>query len=166
MTAEGWTVRDSRGQIRLCVRYEDGSGAVKPSHWREKHQPVMQQVLAVLSAQPRPVNSWVLLERLVEAHGGDPGSLKPFVGGRGRELTTPIKDHEVVRLLAGLENAKWRTAVALVACFGLRGVGLATSKPGATSIGRPMRDSEQRIADEVRQTFTPLFDRLGAGESN
>ena len=98
-----------------------GSGAVKPSHWREKHQPVMQQVLAVWSAQPRPVNSRVLLGRLVEAHGGDPASLKPFIGVRGRELTTPIKDHQEVRLLAGLENVKWRSAVAFVACFGLRG---------------------------------------------
>jgi hypothetical protein len=145
--------------VRRFEAFKVGSGAVKPSNWREMYLPVMQQVLAVLSAQPRPVNSRVLLERLVEAHGGDPGSrgrqlrmqyaaqllrfavnecaanqrwdppvsLKPFVGvrGKGRELTTPIKDHQVVRLLAGIENAQWRTAVALVACFGLRGVELA-----------------------------------------
>lgn len=145
--------------VRRFGAFKVGSGAVKPSNWHEMYQPVMQQVLAALSAQPRPVNSKVLMERLVEAHGGDPGSrgrqlrmqytaqllrfavnecaapqrwepsanLKPYVGirGKGRELTTPIKDHQVVRLLAGIENAKWRTAVGLVACFGLRGVELA-----------------------------------------
>jgi integrase len=139
--------------------FKVGSGAVKPTNWHEMYRPVMQHVLTLLSAQPRPVNSRVLLERLVEAHGGAPGSrgrqlrmqytaqllrfavnecaahqrweppasLKPFVGirGKGKELTTPIKDHQVVRLLAGIENAKWRNAVALVACFGLRGVELA-----------------------------------------
>lgn len=145
--------------VRRFEAFKVGSGAVKASNYREMYEPVMQQVLAAFSVQPHPVNSRVLLERLVEAHGGEPGSrgrqlrmqytaqllrfavnecaaqerwvppanLKPFVGvrTRGRELTTPIKDHQVVRLLAGIENTQWRTAVGLVACFGLRGVELA-----------------------------------------
>ncbi|MEB3167645.1 MAG: hypothetical protein VKK97_02835 [Synechococcaceae cyanobacterium] len=145
--------------VRRFQAFKVGGGAVAPSNWHDNYQPVMDKALAALSAQPRPVNSRVLLERLVEAHGGDPGSrgrqlrmqytaqllrfavnecaasqrwappasLKPFIGvrGKGRELTTPIKDHQVVRLLAGIKNAKWRTAVGLVACFGLRGVELA-----------------------------------------
>ena len=145
--------------VRRFESFKVDGGAVKASNWREMYQPVMHQVLAVLSSQPRPINSRVLLERLVDVHGGDPGSrgrqlrmqyaaqllrfavkecaasdrwqppasLKPYVGVRlkGRELTTPIKDHQVVRLLAGIENTQWRTAIALVVCFGLRPVELA-----------------------------------------
>ncbi len=140
-----------------------GGGAVKPSNWREMYLPVMKQIMAAMEAQPKPVNSKVLLERLVKAHGGDPGSrgrqiriqyaaqllrfavhecaadqrweppadLKPYVGVRqkGKVLTTPIKDHQVVRLLEGIQNPQWRNAVALVACFGLRGVELGHIRP-------------------------------------
>jgi hypothetical protein len=65
--------------VRRFEVFKVGSGAIKPSTWHEMYDPVMQQVLAVLTSQPRPVTSRVLLERLVQAHGGDPGS-------RGREL--------------------------------------------------------------------------------
>jgi len=149
--------------VRRFEQFKVGSGAVKPSNWQEMYRPVMEQALAAFLASPRPVNSKVLLERLVAAHGGDPGSrgrqlrlqytaqllrfavaqcaadrrweppvsLKPYVGirGKGKEFTTPIKDHQVVRLLAGVDNPQWRQAVALVACFGLRGVELAYIQP-------------------------------------
>jgi len=46
------------------------------------------------------------------------------IAPKGKELTTPIRDDQVVRLLAGITNPQWRTAVGLVACFGLRGVEL------------------------------------------
>lgn len=135
------------------------SGAVTDRSWREMYAPVMQQVLAATRGQPRPVNSRDLLQRLVQNHGGSPGSrgrqlriqytaqllrfaitncaaeqrwappenLKAFVGtcGKAKEFTTPIKDHQLVRLLDGIDNPQWRTAVGLVAAFGLRGVELA-----------------------------------------
>lgn len=149
--------------VRRFEEFKVGSGAVKASNWHEMYQPVMNQVLKAFSATPRPVNSKVLLERLVASHGGAPGSrgrqlrvqytaqllrfavdkcaadqrwqppasLKLYVGIRsqGKQLTTPIKDYQIVRLLDGIDNPKWRTAVGLVACFGLRGVELAFIHP-------------------------------------
>ncbi len=149
--------------VRRFESFKVGSGSIKASNWREMYEPVMNQVLRAFSVSPRPVNSKVLLERLVAAHSGAPGSrgrqlriqyaaqllrfavekcaadrrweppasLKPYVGIRsqGRQFTTPIKDHQVVRLLDGIDNPKWRIAVGLVACYGLRGVELAHIQP-------------------------------------
>ena len=56
-----------------------------------------------------------------------PEDQKDLIGitGKGRLLTTPVKDDQIVRLLPELADSKWRTAVGLVACFGLRGVELS-----------------------------------------
>jgi len=56
-----------------------------------------------------------------------PASLANYIGRAPKRtlLTTPIKDHQIVRLLAGISNPQWRTAVGLVAAFGLRPVELA-----------------------------------------
>ena len=55
-----------------------------------------------------------------------PADLKLLIGMRekSKALTTPIKDDQVARLLEGTTDPRWRTAIGLVACFGLRPVEL------------------------------------------
>ena len=140
-----------------------GTGATKQGTFTKMYLPEIRKVLAALEKKPRPINAKTLLERLVAAHGGAPGSdgrrhriqytaqflrfvvdqlaaeerwappsnLKPFIGikPKGKTLTTFAKDDQIVRLLDGITNPKWRTAVGLVACFGLRGVELAHLSP-------------------------------------
>ena len=74
-----------------------------------------------------------MLRYAVESLGADPRwappmDLKPYVGvkQKGKQQTTFIKDDQIARLLTGITDPKWRTAVAVVACFGLRPVELHT----------------------------------------
>ena len=140
-----------------------GSGEVKERTWKRMYAPVVAQVLAAMAAKPRPTTGKRLLQALVEAHGGAPGSrgrqvrlqhaaqllkfavtecgaegrwlppedLTALVGKKaaGKAPTVPIKDHQIARLLEAIPNPKWRTAVGLVACFGLRGVELGYIQP-------------------------------------
>ncbi|QPN61995.1 hypothetical protein [Synechococcus sp. CBW1004] len=57
-----------------------------------------------------------------------PQDLGPFVGQATQEVAqqgaTPIKDHQLMRLLEGIPDPRWRLAVGLMACFGLRPVEL------------------------------------------
>ena len=55
-----------------------------------------------------------------------PTDLKLLIGMRAKKkaLTTPIKDDQITRLLEGTTDPRWRTAIGLVACFGLRPVEL------------------------------------------
>ena len=77
--------------------------------------------------------SAAMLRHAVESLGADPRwipptDLKPFVGvkQKGKQQTTFIQDDQITRLLEGITDPKWRTAVAVVACFGLRPVELHT----------------------------------------
>ena len=140
-----------------------GSGEVKERTWRRMYAPVVAQVIAAMAAKPRPTTGKQLLQALVDAHGGDPGSrgrqtriqyasqllrfgvedcaadgrwmppanLTDLVGKKagGKAPTVPIKDHQVAHLLEAISNPQWRTAVGLVACFGLRGVELGYIQP-------------------------------------
>lgn len=58
-----------------------------------------------------------------------PDDLTPFVGRRSaaaqKDPATPIKDSQLVRLLEGIPDPRWRLAVGLMGCFGLRPVELA-----------------------------------------
>ena len=57
-----------------------------------------------------------------------PDDLTPFVGQASRDAerqgATPIKDAQLMRLLEGIPDPRWRLAVSLMACFGLRPVEL------------------------------------------
>ena len=55
-----------------------------------------------------------------------PTDLKLLIGMRqkAKQLTTPIKDDQIARLIQGTADPQWRTAIGLVACFGLRPVEL------------------------------------------
>ena len=57
-----------------------------------------------------------------------PEDLSPFVGRATQEAArqgaTPIKDPQLVRALEGIPDPRWRLAVGLMACFGLRPVEL------------------------------------------
>ncbi|MCP9930607.1 hypothetical protein KBY82_07415 [Cyanobium sp. AMD-g] len=57
-----------------------------------------------------------------------PDDLVAFVGkrpkGSARQPATPVKDHQLLRLLEGIPDPRWRLAVGLLACFGLRPVEL------------------------------------------
>ena len=51
-----------------------GSGEVKERTWRRMYAPVVAQVLTAMAAKPRPTTGTQLLQALVDAHGGAPGS--------------------------------------------------------------------------------------------
>lgn len=57
-----------------------------------------------------------------------PDDLVPFVGRAAtsveREGATPLKDGQFIRLLEGIPDQRWRLAVGLAGCFGLRPVEL------------------------------------------
>jgi hypothetical protein len=72
-----------------------------------------------------------LLKFAVEEQGADarwlpPADLRRFVGvkQKGHTMATFISDDQICRLLAAITDSQWRTAVGLVACFGLRPVEL------------------------------------------
>lgn len=74
-----------------------------------------------------------LLTYAVDKLGADPRwtppvDLRPFIGikGAGHETTTYISDDQICRLLRVVKerNEEWFRAIAIVACFGLRGVEL------------------------------------------
>jgi len=62
-----------------------------------------------------------------------PQDITPFVGKATarveRQGATPIKDQQLVRLLDGIPDERWRLAVGLMACFGLRSVELNHIRP-------------------------------------
>ena len=62
-----------------------------------------------------------------------PEDLSSFTGKRreAKADSTPITDAQLVRLLEGIPDARWRLAVGLMACFGLRPVELKYCRPTA-----------------------------------
>ena len=75
--------------------------------------------------------SYAVEQLAADGRWAPPRDLKYFVGikPKGKTLTTFAKDDQIVRLLDRITNPRWRTAVGLVACFGLRGVELAHISP-------------------------------------
>ncbi len=69
---------------------------------------------------------WAVAEQGADARWLPPADLKPFVGvkQKGTQQTTYLCDSQIVRLLADVKerDPRWHTAIALVACFGLRPV--------------------------------------------
>ncbi len=57
-----------------------------------------------------------------------PNDLTPFIGKPSsavkRQGSTPLKDHQLARLIEGIPDPRWRLAVTLAGCFGLRPVEL------------------------------------------
>ncbi len=57
-----------------------------------------------------------------------PGDLREYIGKAGpgvaRDASTPLKDSQLVYLLEGIPDPRWRFAVGLLGCFGLRPVEL------------------------------------------
>jgi integrase len=77
---------------------------------------------------------WAVDQQGVDPRWLPPADLKPLVGvkQKGQILTTFIRDDQICRLLEGILSLQWRTAVGLVACFGLR--------PGELGYIRPNGD--------------------------
>ncbi|CAK6688206.1 hypothetical protein [Synechococcus sp. CBW1107] len=67
-----------------------------------------------------------------------PDDLLPFVGRAGRESSqggaTPIKDAQFGLVLGGIPDPRWRLAVGLLGCFGLRPVELKYCKPNGDKL--------------------------------
>jgi integrase len=135
------------------------SGEVSERTWHRNYRAPIERALAVLASKPAPTSGRGVLQKLVELHGGEPGStgrrlriqyvaqllryavdeegaeprwrpptdLGPLIGVKqaGHVMATFIKDDQISRLLAGIGNAEWRTAVGLLACFGLRPIELS-----------------------------------------
>jgi integrase len=55
-----------------------------------------------------------------------PDELNPFIGKRisAKPDATPLRDEQLVRLLAGITDGRWHLAIGLLGCFGLRPVEL------------------------------------------
>jgi integrase len=62
---------------------------------------------------------------------GPPQDLSAFVGKRlkPKEDSTPITDEQLVRLLPGIPDERWRLLIELLACFGLRPVEAKHCRP-------------------------------------
>jgi integrase len=62
-----------------------------------------------------------------------PQGLRSMVGRRldSKQPTTPLQDHQLLRLLAGISDPKWRLAVGLMGCYGLRPVEVWSCRPKA-----------------------------------
>ncbi|MCP9917607.1 hypothetical protein [Cyanobium sp. ATX 6F1] len=62
-----------------------------------------------------------------------PPSLSDYIGKRltPKRDSTPLKSPDIVRLLEGIADPRWRLAVELLVCFGLRPVELKHCSPGA-----------------------------------
>ena len=63
-----------------------------------------------------------------------PANISELVGAKpaahaGRDDSTPIKDEQLTRLIEGIPDPRWRLAVQLMACFGLRPVELKYIRP-------------------------------------
>jgi hypothetical protein len=62
-----------------------------------------------------------------------PTDLSSMIGERDAstapEASIPLKDEQVVRVLGDIKDQRWRDAVALIACFGLRPVELLHCRP-------------------------------------
>jgi len=73
-----------------------------------------------------------MLRYAVEDEGAEarwlpPNDLGALIGVKqaGHMMSTFIKDDQISRLLVGISNPEWRTAVGLLACFGLRPIELS-----------------------------------------
>ena len=77
-----------------------------------------------------------------------PDDLTPFIGkptqAVERQSSTPLKDHQLVRLLEGIPDARWRLAVSLMACFGLRPVELAHCRANGDKLAVTYRKRTSR----------------------
>ena len=69
---------------------------------------------------------WAVAEQGADPRWLPPTDLKALVGvkQKGHTMATFIRDDQISRLLEGIPDQRWRTAVGLVACFGLRPVEL------------------------------------------
>lgn len=69
---------------------------------------------------------WCVKEQGADARWLPPEELKLLIGvkQKGHTMATFASDDQITRLLASIADPKWRTAVGLVACFGLRPVEL------------------------------------------
>jgi len=70
--------------------------------------------------------TFAVQEQGADARWLPPADLSRYVGvkQKGHTMATFISDDQICRLLAGINDQRWRTAVGLVACFGLRPVEL------------------------------------------
>ena len=69
-----------------------------------------------------------------ELHWLAPANISELVGAKpaahaSRDDSTPIRDVQLTRLIEGIPDARWKLAVQLMACFGLRPVELKYIRP-------------------------------------
>jgi integrase len=106
--------RDGRA---LLASLRDRCGGEPGSRGRQLRMQYTSQLLRYV------VNELGAPERWLPPH-----DLKPFVGQAtqdvARQGATPIKDPQLLRILQGIPDPRWRLAVGLMACFGLRPVEL------------------------------------------
>ena len=141
-------------------KYRDSkidSGEVTKKTWEKNQQLRMNRCLEVLEAQPKPISSKELLEKIIKKYPTAAGKtgrrrqiqdvadllrfavrecgaptrwlppekqfLSKLIGiNKEKEDSTAIKDEQVIRLLASIDDPLMKNAIGLMACFGLRGV--------------------------------------------
>lgn len=106
---------------------------------------------------------WAVEEQGVDSRWLVPNNLKTYIGvkGKGQTLTTYISDGQIRRLLAGIDDSKWRTAVAFVACFGLRPVELHTISTDGTLLHVGWQKRTARKPQGTDERDVPALDPVG-----
>ena len=105
--------RDGRG---LLAALRDRCGGEPGSRGRQLRMQYASQLLRFAVAELGAAERWL-----------PPPALTAFVGKpqeADRQGATPIKDHQLLPLLEEIPDPRWRMAVSLMACFGLRPVEL------------------------------------------
>lgn len=125
-----WRLRIERTVMVLTGKPAPTGGAGVLTALRDRHFPSgkgaggtdrrlqMQYAAAFLK--------WAVAEQGADPRWLPPTELKTLVGikQKGHTMATFIRDDQISRLLEGIADPQWRTAVGLVACFGLRPVEL------------------------------------------
>jgi len=115
--------RDGRA---LLAALRDRCGGEPGSRARQLRMQYTSQLLRFAVTELGAAERWL-----------PPESLTPFVGKaqeKDQQGATPIKDHQLVRLLEGIPDPRWELAVSLMACFGLRPVELRHIRPNGDKL--------------------------------
>lgn len=111
--------RDGRS---LLAALRDRCGGEPGSRGRKIRMQYSAQLLRFVVTELGAAQRWL-----------PPDDLTPFVGKPTQEVerqgATPLKDHQFVRLLEGIPDPRWRLAIGLLGCFGLRPVELGYLRP-------------------------------------
>lgn len=109
-----------RSGLGLLEAVARSGGGAPGSEGRRKRLQIVAQLLRYATARCGAPAVWA-----------PPESLADLIGRRmtAKEPTVPLRDPQLRRLLAGVEDPRWRLALGLMGCFGLRPVEVWHCRP-------------------------------------